>query len=67
MKFLRILPETWVQRLVIVLEFDLEHGIGQRLGDHRHYLNRIFLRQTASTSAGALMPKPACNPSVLLG
>jgi hypothetical protein len=41
---------------VIVLEFDLEHGIGQRLNDHRHYLNRIFLRQTASTSAGALMP-----------
>src|ERR1035438_4657076 len=41
------------QHLVIVLELDLEHGVGQRLGDHRHYLNRVFLRQTASNSAGA--------------
>jgi hypothetical protein len=40
---------------VIVLEFDLEHGIGQRLCDHRHYLNRVFLRQTASNS-GAPAP-----------
>src|SRR5271157_2264542 len=48
------------QSLVIVLELDLEHGIGQRLCDHRHYLNRIFLRQTASTSAGACY-QPACD------
>jgi hypothetical protein len=38
---------------VIVLELDLEHGVGQRLGDHCHDLNRVFLRQTASNSAGA--------------
>jgi hypothetical protein len=55
------------QRLVIILELDLEHGIGQRLSDHRHYLNRIFLRQTASTSAGALLPNRPVIPSVLLG
>jgi len=47
MKFLRILPETWVS-LVIVFELDLEHGIGQRLCDHRHDLNHVFFRQTAS-------------------
>jgi hypothetical protein len=55
------------QRLVIVLELDLEHGIGQRLSDHRHYLNHVFFRQTASTSAGALLPYRPVIPSVLLG
>jgi hypothetical protein len=55
------------QSLVIVLELDLEHGIRQRLRDHCHYLNRIFLRQTASTSAGALVPNRLVIPSVLLG
>jgi hypothetical protein len=36
------------QNLVIILELDLEHGIGQRFHHHRHYLNRVFLRQTVS-------------------
>jgi hypothetical protein len=36
------------QHFMIILEFDLEHGIGQRLNDYRHYLDRVFLRQAAS-------------------
>src|ERR1035438_5355663 len=50
------------QHLVIVLELDLEHGVGQRLGDHRHYLNRIFLRQTASHFRRPALALPACHP-----
>jgi hypothetical protein len=37
---------------VVVLELHLEHSVGQRLGDRCHDLNRVFLRQTVSTSAG---------------
>jgi hypothetical protein len=55
------------QHLVIVLEFDLEHGVGQRFCDHCHYLNRVFLRQTASNSAGAFKRNQPVIPSVLLG
>ncbi len=40
------------QDLVVVLELHLEHSVGQRLGDRCHDLNRVFLRQTVSTSAG---------------
>ena len=40
------------QHLVIILEFDFEHGVGQRLNDRCHYLNRIFFRQSVSSSAG---------------
>jgi len=36
------------QHLVIVLEFDLEHGVRKRFHHHRHYLNRVFLRQAVS-------------------
>ena len=36
------------QYLVLVLQFHLEHRIRQRLDDHRHYFNRVFLRQTVS-------------------
>src|ERR1035438_1909498 len=50
------------QHLVIVLELDLEHGVGQRLGDHRHYLNRIFLRQTVSRFGRPALALPACYP-----
>src|ERR1039458_7693020 len=31
------------QHLVLVLQFHLEHGIGQGFNHHRHYLNRVFL------------------------
>jgi hypothetical protein len=34
------------QNLVLILQLDLEHGIGQGFHDHCHYLNRVFLRQT---------------------
>jgi hypothetical protein len=30
---------------VVVLELDLEHGIGQGFHNHCHHLNRVFLRQ----------------------
>src|ERR1700735_5366608 len=36
------------QDLVLVLELYLEQRIWQRLNDHRHYFNCIFLRQTVS-------------------
>ena len=38
------------QYFVIRLELHLEHGVGQRLNYRCHDLNRIFLRQTVSTS-----------------
>jgi hypothetical protein len=50
------------QRLVIILELDLEHGIRQRLCNDGHYLNRIFLRQTASR-----FRQRACCASGMLG
>src|SRR5580698_1194273 len=34
--------------LMLVFKLDLEQRIGQRLNDHRHYFNCIFLRQTLS-------------------
>jgi hypothetical protein len=30
------------QHLVLVFEFDFEHGIGQRLKNRCHHLNRVF-------------------------
>jgi hypothetical protein len=36
------------QNLVLILKLYLEHGIGQRLKDSCHYLNRVFLRQSVS-------------------
>jgi len=39
-------PGNVSQHLVVVLQLYLEHGIGQRFHHHRHYLNRVFLRQT---------------------
>src|ERR1039458_7081229 len=44
------------QHLVLVLQFHLEHGIGQGFNHHRHYLNRVFL--THST------PSFSCQLSV---
>ena len=41
-------PRYMGQHFVVILELDLEHGIGQRLYDRCHYLNRVFLRQTVS-------------------
>lgn len=38
------------QNFVVRLELYLEHGVGQRLDDRCHDLNRVFLRQTVSTS-----------------
>jgi hypothetical protein len=36
------------QHFVVIFELDLKHGIGQRLNDRCHNLNRVFLRQTVS-------------------
>jgi hypothetical protein len=36
------------QNLMVRLELHLKHGIGQRLNDRRHYLNRVFFRQSVS-------------------
>jgi hypothetical protein len=47
------------QHFVIILEFYFEHGVGQRFLHRRHYLNRVFLRQTASSSAGSCFPAVA--------
>src|SRR5581483_5767011 len=33
------------QHLMFVLQFHPEHGIGQRLNDHRHHFDRVFLAQ----------------------
>src|SRR4051794_39568513 len=41
-------PGDVSQNLVLVLELNLEHGIGQRFNYHRHYFNRVFLRQSIS-------------------
>jgi hypothetical protein len=38
------------QHFVIRLELHLEHGVGQRLNNRCHDLNRVFFRQTVSTS-----------------
>src|SRR5271166_5338234 len=35
------------QNLVLVLQLNLEHGIGQRLDHHRHDFNRVFLTHSA--------------------
>ena len=52
------------QYLVLVLQFHLEHRIRQRFDDHRHYFNRIFLRQTVSRFcsrlSASLSPEPYC-------
>ncbi len=45
---------------MLILQLDLEHGIGQRFHHHRHHLNRVFLRQTQ-------FPLPPDMPSVRLG
>src|ERR1017187_1041357 len=54
------------QNLVIVLEFDLEHGIRQGLSDHCHDLNRVFLRQTVSCFRRDVLAPPACLLSTRL-
>ena len=38
------------QHFVVRFELHLEHGVGQRLDDRCHDLNRVFFRQTVSTS-----------------
>src|ERR1035437_1374307 len=48
------------QHLVVILELDLEHGIGQGLNDRCHYLNRVFLRQTVSRFCRALTRNRRC-------
>jgi len=48
MKFLRILPETCASTWCLFFELYLEQRIRQRLDDHRHHFNCIFLRQTVS-------------------
>ncbi len=44
---------------MVGLEFDLEHGIRQRLNHRCHDLNRIFLRQSVSISASRVSTLPA--------
>src|SRR5579863_2278004 len=54
------------EHLMVVLKLDLEHGIGQRLGDRRHDFNRVFLRQSISRfcrSLLAIRPVLAFPPS----
>jgi hypothetical protein len=55
------------QDLVIVLELDLEHGIGQRLKDGCHHFNRVFLRQYVSVSAGPCTCPRLREPNELFG
>jgi hypothetical protein len=38
------------QHFMVGLELYLEHRVGQRLNDGCHDLNRVFFRQTVSTS-----------------
>jgi hypothetical protein len=48
------------QHLMLILQLDLEHGVGQSFHHYCHYLNRVFLRQTQ-------FPLPPDLPSVRLG
>src|ERR1035441_4428023 len=42
------------QDLVLVLQFHLEHGIGQWLDHHRHHFNRVFLTHSTPVVSSRL-------------
>src|ERR1700733_6980120 len=46
------------QHLVLVLQFHLEHGVGQRLQDHGHHFNRVFFTHSLLAFSPWLLANP---------
>src|SRR5512146_3593781 len=51
------------QYLMLVLQFDLEHGVGQRLDHHGHHFNRVFFAH--SVPKFLFVPWLPAKPSIL--
>src|ERR1700691_819145 len=66
-KILAHLSRNMRQHLVLVLQFHLEHGVGQRLKNHCHHFNRVFFahRLLKKSVLNCQFPVSQSKPSAL--